>query len=583
MNRFYKNNHTRINIIITLIISIWSVIFIKLYFLQIINHKEANKKLINNIASYVTLKGDRGIIYDKNSIPLSQNVNKYTLWVDPIYLDTAKFASKNSIALKLSQIFNQEANHYLNKMSKKTHYVSLEKNVKEEYITNLKKLDGLNIDKSISRYYPFSELGSQVIGYTDNNNKGKIGIEAKFDHLLSGNKLNKYKTKKDQIYYSSEINSNKKPKKGADITLTIDIDFQTILQDELNMSLKNTGARTANGVIIDPYSGDIIAMSSIPSIDLNNYNHYPLEYQKNKVITDIYEPGSTYKIVTMAGKLELINIFDKQEYFCENGKYLYYDKTFNDHEGHNTLNLAEILAHSSNIGMVKIADEIGKQNVYKYSRAFGFGSSTGVPLIGESFGILKPLNKWSGISAPEISIGQEIAINNLQLAMAYCAIANGGYLLKPNIIDKIHFNDNSYYYEETKVIRKLISNDTSNQILSMLQDVIVSGTGNFANIKGFNIAGKTGTAQKVVDGEYSKESFVSSFAAIFPSNEPRYVCIISIDSADYSKGYHWSGISVAPIIKNIFERIIHLETYNKEFRSTEFIANYKNSRSQNIN
>ena len=325
-----------------------------------------------------------------------------------------------------------------------------------------------------------------------------------------------------------------------------------------------TGGKSANGIIIDPFTGNILAMSSLPSLDLNNYNNYSIEFQKNRVISDIYEPGSTYKVIAMAGKLELINQFSKINYYCENGEYLYYDKIFHDHEKHEDLNLTDILAHSSNIGMVKIANEIGRNNIYKYSRNFGFGSSTGISLIGESFGILKPIKNWSGISAPEIAIGQEIAINNLQLAMAYCAIANGGYLLKPNIIDNIYFNDNNKYMSQTKVIRQPISNDTSKKLLLMLKDAIIDGTGNFAHIKGFDIAGKTGTAQKVVDGKYSKDSFVSSFAAIYPSKNPKYVCVISIDSADYNKGYHWAGVSVAPVIKNIFERIIHLEITNNQ-------------------
>jgi len=562
MNKFYKINQIRINVIITSIIFVWSLIFMKLFYLQVINHEKANQKLINNIASYVTLKGERGIIFDKNSIPLSQNINKYTLWVNTNSKLWSK-SIKNNIAVKLSKVFNNDSKYYLNKMSKKSSYVSLEKNIREKDIETLQFIQGLYIDKSISRFYPFSELASQLIGYTDHANNGKIGIEAKFNHILAGDIDTQYVSTKGSIL-NTLIDSDGKPHRGADITLTIDIDIQTILQDELNLSLKNTRAKSANGIIVDPFSGNIIAMSSIPSIDLNNYNNFKIEFQKNRVISDIYEPGSTYKVITMAGKLELIDKFHKKEYYCENGEFLFYDKIFHDHEKHSDLNLGNILAYSSNIGMVKIADEIGKYNIYKYSREFGFGSPTGVQLIGESPGILRPLNLWSGISAPEISIGQEIAVNNLQLAMAYCAIANGGYLLKPNIIDNIYFDNQTKYNSKTKVIRQSISNDTSKKLLSMLKNVITSGTGSFAHIKGFDIAGKTGTAQKVIDGEYSEEEFISSFAAIFPSNEPKYVCIVSIDSADYNKGYHWAGISVAPVIKNIFERIIHLETTNQQ-------------------
>ena len=563
MNKFYKNSQNRINIVTFIFLAAWSPIIIKLFYIQIIDHKSATKKMIKNIASYVTVEGSRGIIYDKNSISLSQNINKYTVWVNSNDKNLNN-ESINKIALELSKGFSKDKSYYLNKLKKKSNYIVLEKNISEQKKNILSKVHGLNIDKSISRFYPYQELASQLIGYTDQNNNGKIGIEAKFDHILSGSKANKLLSKKKGIY-SNHINNDISIKKGADITLTIDINIQTILQDELQQSMIKTGAKSANGVIIDPFSGNILAMASLPSIDLNNYQNYPISNQRNKVISDIYEPGSTYKIVTMAGKLELLNEFNNDEYYCENGKYLYYDKVFHDHEGHENLSLMGILSHSSNIGMVKIADEIGKNNIYKFTRLFGFGSPTGIPLIGESYGILKPTKKWSGISAPEIAIGQEIAINNLQLGMAYCAIANGGFLIKPKIIDRIFFNDNNYYIEDTKVIRQVTSYETSNELLEMLRDAIINGTGQYANIKGFDIAGKTGTAQKVVDGKYSKDSFVSSFAAIFPSKDPKYVCIVSIDSADYSKGYHWAGVSVAPVIKNIFERIIHtneVERYN---------------------
>ena len=560
MNKFYKASQIRINIIISAIIFIWSVIFIQLFSLQIINHNEANYKLTNNIASFVTLKGHRGLILDKNSIPLSQNINKYTIWINSnSEINTNK--NKMLIAYELSKVFKKSSKYYIDKMSKNGNYIQLEKNVSQQDIKKLKGLTGLNIDQKISRYYPYSELASQLIGYTDGKNNGKIGIEAKFNHILSGQEHKDYFATKGAVY-NVLIGSNFKPENGANITLTIDINIQTILQDELNIAIERTGAKSANGVIVDPFTGNILAMSSIPSLDLNNYNSFSIDSQRNRVITDIYEPGSTYKVVTMAGKLELINDYNQNIYFCENGEFLYYDKIFHDHEKHADLSLTEILSQSSNIGMVKIASEIGKKNIYKFSREFGFGSSTGIPLIGESYGILRPINKWSGISAPEIAIGQEIAINNLQLAMAYCAIANGGFLLKPNIIDNIQFTKNKQYKTETQVVRQSISNSTSTKLLAMLKNAIIDGTGNYAHIKGFDIAGKTGTAQKVENGKYSKENYVSSFAAIYPSYEPKYVCIISIDSANSNKGYHWAGISVAPAVKNIFERIIHLETSN---------------------
>ena len=316
MNKFYKNSQIRINIITFIFIAAWSPIILKLFFVQIINHNSATKKIMKNIALNTTVKGSRGIIYDQNSISLSQNINKYTLWVNSNNKDL-KNEQINKIASELSRIFNKEQDFYIKKMKKKSNYILLEKNISEKKKNSLSKIYGLNVDKSVSRYYPYEELAGQLIGYTDHNNNGKIGIEAKFDHILSGTKVNKLLSKKKGI--SNNYLNDKKPiPKGADITLTIDINIQTILQDELLQSMVKTGAKSANGVIIDPFSGNILAMASLPSIDLNNYQNYPIDNQRNKVISDIYEPGSTYKIVTMAGKLELINEFKSLEEYKSN-------------------------------------------------------------------------------------------------------------------------------------------------------------------------------------------------------------------------------------------------------------------------
>ncbi len=575
MNRFYKSSRKRINVVIYSIICIWGLVFVRLFYIQIIQHNSFEN--IVNKQTKISKKstGDRGIISDRNHIPLTQNINRYTFWVNTVDNDM----DIPGIALMFSEVFEKPVDVYFQKIRQISSYNVLEKDIKEADCTQIlqgKKLKGLNIEKTVRRYYPYSNLAAQLIGYTDLNNFGVIGIESRFNQILTG------KTKPVVLNHkgmpSLQID-NELPESGSDIILTIDIEMQTILQDELNRRLRMTDAISANGVILDPYSGEILAMATVPSLDLNRYQNFPVSHQVNKVISDVYEPGSTFKIIAMAGKLESGLVDSPAIYDCENGSFTFYNKIFKDHEKHNELSLAEILMYSSNIGMIKIANEIGDKNVFHYTRQFGFGSPTGVSLPGESNGIVNSLSRWSGISGPEIAIGQEIAVNNLQLAMAYCAVANGGYLLKPQIIKEINCSDWYRYQNQPQLVRKCILSETSEKLLSMLNDVVTQGTGAEAGIPGFHIAGKTGTAQKVVDGKYSDENFISSFAAIFPAENPRYVCIVSVDSPDYTRGYHWGSQTAAPIVKRIFERIIFREDKKKSDPGSHFIfANTANGK-----
>lgn len=573
MNKFYKLSQKRISIVIYSIICIWGLVFLKLFYIQIIQHSSIENIVNKQTKIYKESVGDRGIISDRNKIPLSQNINRYTFWVNSV-------ENKNDIhgiAILFSEVFETSVEEYIKRIQQNSSYNVLEKDVQEAdclQILQSKKLKGLNIDKTVRRYYPYSNLAAQLIGYTDLQNSGVIGIESRFNKILSGETKPVIINRKGLAPID---NNGNLPNRGFDIRLTIDIEMQTILQDELNNRVKMTSAKSANGVIIDPFTGEILAMATVPSLDLNEYRKFPVNNQVNKVISDAYEPGSTFKIITMAGKLESELNITRNIYNCENGSFMFMNKVFKDHEKHNELSLSEILVYSSNIGMIKIADELGDKNVFHYTRQFGFGSPTGISLPGESQGIVNPLSHWSGISGPEIAIGQEIAVNNLQLAMAYCAVANGGFLLKPHIVKEIYNSDGFSYVNKPQVVRKCMLEKTSLNLLSMLQDVVSQGTGVSAGIPGFQIAGKTGTAQKVEEGTYSDENFISSFAAIYPVENPRYVCIVSVDSPDHTRGYHWGSQTAAPLVKRIFERIIFRE--DKKYQLNEDPSIYVNTNS----
>ena len=401
-----------------------------------------------------------------------------------------------------------------------------------------------------------------MTGYVDRDHKGQFGIERQFDSLLNGKTSNLiFNRSANGTLRKAIIDQHPTAENGADIQLTIDANIQTILLDALKQGMKRSGALTANGVILNPFTGDILAMASVPDFDPNAYGKYDVSTFANRTISDSYEPGSTFKLISMTAALESGAFTLEDKFFCENGEYqILPSKIIHDHEPHGDLSLSDIFIYSSNIGLAKMVDQMGAQHIYDYARRFGFGIRTGVPLPSEASGVLREFNEWTRLSGPFVSIGQEISINTLQLAVAYSAAANGGYLPSARIIKNISGNGYEERDYSPKPVRKVMTRETSEILLSMMEDVVNHGTANKARIPGFRIGGKTGTAEKFVNGAYSKREFISSFAAVFPIDNPKYVCVISVDSPKYGK--HWGNETAAPIVKEIFERLI---INNKEF------------------
>ena len=554
MTRLYHNYQLRINAISVFFLFIGIGILTKLFFIQSI--KSSAHKTNTHKAGIVERyeKGNRGLIIDRNGEILAETIQKYTFWTN-----TKKDIEKE----KIIDIFSKEAlgseEKYENILSKKKSYIKIADGLLysecEKILNEINNIKGLYCDISSSRYYPQDGLASQLLGYVDANHKGQFGIEREFDKLLTG--------KASQVIYDrsangkikkSLLNSSRKSDSGGNIQLTLDIGLQSILIDAMDKEVKRTNAKSSNGIIMDPFTGEILAMATIPTFNPNNYRNYDISNFANKTISEAYEPGSTYKLISMAAILES-NVFNlEDQFFCENGEYeIIPNKIIHDHEPHDSLTLSEIFIHSSNIGIAKIIKELGANHIYNFSRKFGFGVKTGIDLPNESAGILRPFDSWSGLSSTSIGMGQEISVNTLQLALAYSAAANGGYLMKPIIIKNIK-EQNIAMDTHPQVVRKVMSKNTSNLLLNMMELVVNEGTADNARIAGFKIGGKTGTAEKFIDGKYSKTHFISSFAAILPIDKPKYVCIISVDSPMY--GFHWGNETAVPIVKSIFERII---------------------------
>ena len=416
--------------------------------------------------------GDRGKIIDTKGKDLAITINRYTFWVD-----TKNKHDKNEIVKLFSNVFDKSEQFYLEKLSKSSKYIVLEKNISDELAKHIldkrETINGIRFDKKLSRLYKYNNLASQTIGYINTNQAGVLGIEKSFNHLLIGDTIN-IKLKKGAAgnFYNTEI-LNEEKIHGSNIQLTIDIEKQMILQEELSNAMIATNAKGANGIIINPHSGEILAMASIPDFNPNTYSEFKIENFNNSVISDSYEPGSTLKIIPYALAIDSEIYNTKDSIFCENGSYRLSNKLMlNDHEEHGFLNLEEILIHSSNIGISKVSDSFKKESLYKYLKKFGFGSKTYLPLSNESKGKIRGPSNWSTTSKNYISIGQEISVTNLQLAIAYCSIANGGYIIKPTIIKNISKNKELIFTNKTDKIRQVVYKKTAENILNTLKLVI---------------------------------------------------------------------------------------------------------------
>ena len=558
----------------------WAMLSARLFQIMVIDSEQYKQQGITQAQKNEKLLAVRGNIYDRNNIPLTQNIIHYSLGAQ-----TFKIKDKAEFAAKIANSTGRDIEYYLKKIDTKKSFVVIEHKLRQNKVKPLLEqiIPGLVVERKSRRYYPQENIASQTVGFTDVDDKGLTGIEKEFNSYLAGKAgwvVKQVDGKgRSQIKTSFPI---KPPIDGSNIQLTIDLEYQSILHEELNRRINETNAKGAIGIIINPQNGSILAMSSMPDFNPNQHGLSPIENQKNRVLTDQFEPGSTYKVVTATAAVATNAVSLYEEFNCKEGKINVAGKIISDHEIFGLLTFPQIIAHSSNVGMIKIAQKLGQEPLYTFSRDFGFGSPTGIQFPGESKGKLRQTKNWSEMSLAEVSIGYEVGVTALQLASAYAAIANGGYLIKPSLIKQIlSAKGEVIYSEKPEIIRKIANPEIMETVKDMLVDVVQYGTGEKAKIKGWSIAGKTGTAYKFIDGAYSNK-YISNFAGFFPAEKPQVVGVIILDEPKY--GYHWGGYGAAPVFRRIAQRIINVDDsikhHKKEKRPTEtVIANNDNEKS----
>ena len=528
---------------------IWIGFGFRLFNIQIINKLNSPQGI-----KLESINGFRGNFYDVNGNNLTQNLTFYRIGIHPQKI------LNNNLLNDLSECTGTDKEIYLSKVSSDKGYIDLEKKINKncEYLQK-KYPNSLIIKKSHKRYYPEDNLVSQIVGFTNIDDEGVSGLESKYNKFLkpvSGSKLSKRNGLGVKI--SDPTLPSQEAKNGADITLTINKEYQAVLRDELIIQMEKVGASASMGLILNPQTGAILSMVNLPDYNPNSPNDFDIELQRNKIVSDLIEPGSTFKIVTMAAALESdISLTD--EYNVQ-GPYNFHNiKMIEDSEPHTVLNVKEILAFSSNIGTIKIAEYLGKKSIYNQAREFGYGTKTGFDSFTEQPGTFREPSKWTLSSMHSVPIGYEISATPLQIAMSYAAIANGGFLLKPYVVERIEKHDDTIIKNQRNTKKRILSQSNSEKLGLMLSHTVENGSGKSAAIDGWNVAGKTGTSKKLIDGQYSEKEFISSFVGYFPYDNPQLLCLIILDSPDVSRNLHWGGISAAPVFKSVMDRIINID------------------------
>ncbi len=549
MTKNYIKFKKRIIFVHISIMLIWIGFGFRLFNIQIINKLNSPQGI-----KLESINGFRGNFYDANGNNLTQNLTFYRIGIHPQKI------LNNNLLNDLSECTGTDKEIYLSKVSSDKGYIDLEKKINKncEYLQK-KYPNSLIIKKSYKRYYPEENLVSQIVGFTNIDDEGVSGLESKYNKFLkpvSGSKLSKRNGLGVKI--SDPTLPSQEAKNGADITLTINKEYQAVLRDELIIQMEKVGASASMGLILNPQTGAILSMVNLPDYNPNSPNDFDIELQRNKIVSDLIEPGSTFKIVTMAAALESdISLTD--EYNVQ-GPYNFHNiKMIEDSEPHTVLNVKEILAFSSNIGTIKIAEYLGKKSIYNQAREFGYGTKTGFDSFTEQPGTFREPSKWTLSSMHSVPIGYEISATPLQIAMSYAAIANGGFLLKPYVVERIEKHDDTIIKNQRNTKKRILSQSNAEKLGLMLSHTVENGSGKSAAIDGWNVAGKTGTSKKLIDGQYSEKEFISSFVGYFPYDNPQLLCLIILDSPDVSRNLHWGGISAAPVFKSVMDRIINID------------------------
>ena len=556
---FNKNIHTRIKIILLIIIICFILIIGKVFYIQVIDYNKLNN-LANNLWSRNLIIGaNRGRILTIDNKVVADNLTTVSLVVIP-----NQIKNKDDVVKDLARILNVDESKISEHVNKKSSVEIIHPEGRQlsfEIADQINELnyDGVYLLKEGKRYYPFDTMLSHSIGYVGIDNQGLSGLELKYDKYLTG--------KSGAIKYFSDAKGNKldkssvyvEPTNGMDLYLTVNYNIQASVERELNNAMQKYNADGAWAIVMNPNNGEILAISSKPDFSPTNYKDYSVEtINRNHAIWATYEPGSTFKIITLAASVEEKTIDLLNDTFYDGGSINVEGARIKcwKHGGHGAQTYLQVVQNSCNPGFVSLGQKLGKERLFKYINNFGFGKKTGIDLNGESNGILFNLDNVGPVELATTAFGQGISVSAIQQITAVSAAINDGTLYKPYIVKRIAEPNTGEIILENKpeIVRKVISNESSNTVRMTLETVVAYGTGRNAYIEGYRVGGKTGTAQKVRNGVYLTGNYILSFIGFLPADNPQAVVYVAIDNP---KGVtQYGGTVSAPIAKNIMIDII---------------------------
>jgi len=524
-----------------------STVACRLFFLQIQQGEQLSERVTKQYERRLPIVSRRGTIYERSGRELA-----VSLKVSSVFAQPAAIEDVPGTARALGRILEQPARELGARLAGDKSFLWIQRQIEPAQagaITDL-GLKGIGLLPESRRYYPRQELAAHVLGMVGMDDRGLEGLEYQFDDLLGG-QPQFVVAQQDAL---GRIVFRQEPGRQApifDLHLTIDEVLQYVAERELAKGVERSHAKAGSAVVLDPHTGEILALANMPSYDPNRYRQVSSAVRRDRAVTDSFEPGSMFKTILLAGALEEGAVRPEELFYGENGILEVSGVTIRDHEKHGWLTVRQVMAQSSNVGAIKIGQKLGKSLYYHYMSGFGFGTLTGTDLPGEAPGLIRRPRSWSALSLASLSIGQEIAVTAVQMATAFAAVANGGNLVRPHVVRALTAQDGTLARQvEPVVIRQVISPQTAQTVLSILTSVVDEGTGKEAALEGYTVSGKTGTAQKLdpATGRYSHQKVVASFIGAVPAESPRLVILVVIDEPETLR---WGGSLAAPIFREI--------------------------------
>ena len=537
-----KVANRRIRLLLGVFVLAFGLTFLRAAWLQGVQASSFGRLASSQHSEDVVIPAARGTVYDRGGVQLAIGEQAQTVYADPRQVkDPRREAIVIARTLKLDPAAVSEA------LSDRTRgFVYVARKADPALVAKLRRqgLPGINSYAEERRFYPQFSLASQVLGYAGVDNRGLAGLELSLDKELAG-RPGRERVVKDASGQAIDTVVSQTERDGRDVYLTLDHTIQANAQAVLRDTVLRWHAKSATAIVLDPTTGAVRAMAIAPGFDANVYPKVWRVLQRNRAVTDTYEPGSTFKLVTVAGALSE-GLVTPTTRFTLPYELQVADRRIHDAEprGTETMTVSEILSRSSNVGAITLAERLTRHRLVRWISRFGFGQATGIDFPGESPGIMLPEDRWSGSSIGNIPIGQGIAVTPIQMASAYAAIANRGVWLRPHLVD--HVGDGNV---AKPARRRVVSSWVAREVMAMLKNVVAEGTGTLAVVPGYQVAGKTGTAAKPdPQGGYSDSRYVASFVGVVPASRPRLVILVSVDEP---RGAIWGGVVAAPAFAQI--------------------------------